>query len=64
MNIGRSRVLHMFHVISGLKYDVLLGSGILEAFKAKIDMIHDTSRNVKFFIYRDEVEIDNKFYIE
>ena len=28
------------------------------------DNYHDTSRNVKLVIYRDEDEIDNKFYIE
>ena len=37
MNFGRSRVLHTFHVISGFKYNVLLGSDILEAIKAKKD---------------------------
>ena len=32
--------------------------------RLECDNYHDTSRNVKFVIYRDEVEIDNKFYIE
>ena len=37
MNFGRSRVLGTFHVISGKKYDALLGSDILEAVKANIE---------------------------
>ena len=32
--------------------------------RLECDNFLDTSRNVKFVIYRDEVEIDNKFYIE
>ena len=32
--------------------------------KFQCDNYHDTSRNIKLVIYRDEVEIDNQFYIE
>ena len=46
------RVLHTFHVISDFKYDVLLGSDILEAIKAKIDFETQTiaiEKNIDYF---------------